>query len=696
MTNESTAPLLIELGLEELPPDNLETLIHAFATQMGKNLKAADISFSKIENFATPRRLALIIQDCASQQPTQQIERTGPSVKAAFDTEGKPTPAGLGFAKSCGIDIADCESIQTDKGEKLFYRSEQVGQTLEAILPSCLQATISRLPMSKPMRWQDHDFSFIRPLHWLCVMHGSTVMNLSLFAKQASNLTYGHRYHAPDALVLTHASQYSQRLTSQGFVLPDFSQRKELIREQIHKVAAQQSARPIIDEALLNKVTAMVEWPVALLGTFEKTFLSVPKEALIAAIKGHQSCFHLVDDNDNLLPHFITISNIQSKEPQKVIHGNERVMRARLADATFFYQTDLNESMQAWNEKLSHVTFEEKLGSLADKVSRIETLANYLAKTWGADQAQVLQAATLCKTDLMSNTVYEFPELQGVMGYYYAKHAGQDDVVATAIVEHYKPAFASDDIPDSLPGKIIAVADRIDTLVGIFGIGKEPTGDKDPFALRRAAIGILRILTEGKLILDLRTLIEVTIQGYKQPLSNPNTLHAVHDFLIDRFMYFYHEKGFEISIIKSALAVQNNFLYDLLQRMIAVDSFCQRPSAKSLASANKRVRNLLNKQNISAPLTVETSLLQASQEKELFNAIETMTPIIQQASQEKDYANILSQLSTLESVVDAFFEQVLVNVEDSAIKQNRLALLQRLQQLFLHVADISILHIAGK
>ncbi len=682
--------LLIELGTEELPPESLLSLMQAWQRLWQEALGKNQLGFGDCKAFASPRRLAIVVTECDNAQPAQHIERFGPFVKAAYDDKGEPTKAALGFAKSCGIELSQAETKSTDKGDKLYYQKTAPGESLAALVSPMLASIVKALPVKKAMRWQSYDFSFVRPVHWIVAMSDTDVLPVKLFDLSASNQTYGHRYHAPEAITLTHANQYEESLTTTGYVLPDFMQRRELIRNQIDKLCSSMNARAVIDEALLDKVTAMVEWPTALMAGFDEKYLEVPACALIAAIKDHQSCFHCLDKNDRLLPKFITVSNIESKSPQAVIAGNERVMHARLADAAFFFNTDKKVSLDKWGEQLGNVVFEKTLGSLGEKVSRITQLAEHLASTLGADAKACTETARYCKADLMSDMVGEFPELQGEMGREYARAAGMDNAVADAIAEHYQPANASDNIAPSLIGRIVGLADRLDTLVGIFAIGKAPTGDKDPYALRRACIGVLRTVIEGQLTLELPALLPVAAKALAGKATvSEDTLTTLRQFIETRFNHLMQESGYALPTIKSILSVGISDYYDASLRLTALHQFLDNPALENLSAANKRVNNILSKNPITA--TCDKDLLAEDVEKTLFNAIETLAPDVEKAANSKQYDHALAKLATLREPIDSFFESVMVMADDESLRNNRLALLTKLQKLFIKVADISCL-----
>lgn len=696
--------LLIEIGTEELPPKSLKQFAEAFAENVKQKLIAAEFNFSEIKEFATPRRLALLVQQLDQQQTDRSIERRGPALRAAYDEHNKPTKALEGFLRSCNIIADQVEKLETAQGSWLIYRYQERGKTIQEFLPTVVNEALNELPIPKPMRWNNGDTQFVRPVHWIVMLYGKEIIKGKILDIQANRKTYGHRFHHPQAIVLPDANSYQKLLKNKGYVIVDFDERKKNIQDQIKTIAKRKNSQAIIPEELLDEVTSLVEWPKALLVNFDKEFLNVPREALISAMQDHQRCFALEDTQNNLLPHFITISNIVSKEPKEVIRGNERVMRARLADAKFFYETDRKHKLADQLENLKHVVFQAKLGSLYDKSLRVAELAKLIATTNGNNAEHAYRAGLLCKTDLLTNMVGEFPELQGIMGYYYALNDHEDKKVALAIRDHYKPRFAKDSLPETIEGCIVAIADRLDTLVNIFKIGQIPTGDKDPFGLRRAALGIIRILIEKEIDLDIYGAINfIATNCNSQPHPGEAFSNQVYKFILDRLYAWYAEQNTKADILDAVLkGSETKDFIAIHRRVIATQNFSQKNEAAALIEANKRVKNILNKTNFQlqqfVPQQIQTSLFTLEAEKKLYNALEQITkknshlliPNTPTPSQES-FSTLLIQLANLQPIVTHFFDNVLVMDENENLRNNRLQLLAKLRQLFLTVADISLL-----
>ncbi|WP_404472350.1 glycine--tRNA ligase subunit beta [Vreelandella venusta] len=679
--------LLLELGAEELPPTALDALSDAFAAGIEKGLQEAEIPFQAVTAYATPRRLAVQVTGLADKQPDREVERRGPALAAAFK-DGAPTKAAEGFARSCGVSVDDLIHLETDKGTWLGYREQQQGDSVQALLPEMVRKTLQSLPVPKNMRWGASRVEFSRPVHWLVALYGSQVVAAEALGLQASRTTYGHRFHSPDAIQLEHADDYLAALES-AYVLADRQRRRERIREQVLAEAEVQEANAVIDEDLLVEVSGLVEWPVALTGSFDERFLEVPAECLISSMKANQKYFHLLDDQGKLKPLFITISNIESQDPDQVISGNEKVIRPRLADAAFFYDTDRKHTLASRIPQLESVVFQQQLGTLADKARRSTAIATFIAERIHGDVAHAQRAVALAKCDLVTEMVLEFPELQGIMGRYYAEQDGEPAEVAQALEEQYLPRFASDAIPQSLTGQALALADRLDTLVGIFGIGQRPTGAKDPFALRRASIGVLNILVKGELNLDLRELLQVAADQHQNLPKADGLVEDVLTYMLDRFRAWGQEEGVSAEMYLAVRARPVTKPLDFARRLRAVKAFAQREEAAALAAANKRVSNILSKQEHDGSTQVEASLLQEAAEKALFEAVTASQQQVAPLFAKGDYQQALDALATLREPVDAFFDQVMVMADDDAIRRNRLALLASLQALFLEVADIS-------
>ena len=684
----SAADLLFELGCEELPPTLLDTLSQALETAVSEGLEAAGLPFSSLERLATPRRLALIVRDLAEQQPDQEIERKGPAVKAAYK-DGQPTKALQGFARSCGVEVDQLQTLETDKGSWLIYRNTQPGQATADLLPELFHKAIQQLPVPKRMRWGASRTEFSRPVHWLVLLHGQQVIPAQLLGLSSDRITYGHRFHAPEAINLASVADYLPALR-QAKVIASFAERRELIREQVLAEAASRRGQAVIDEDLLSEVTGLVEWPVALTGSFDERFLEVPDACLISSMKSHQKYFHLVDEKGQLLPLFITVSNIESKDPSAIILGNEKVIRPRLADAAFFFETDKKTRLSTRFEGLEKVVFQKQLGSLADKSRRLQHLAAAIAERLNADQDKVQRAATLCKCDLNTEMVLEFPELQGLMGEAYALHDGENPEVCRALREHYLPRHAGDSLPETTTGICLALADRLDTLTGIFGIGQKPTGVKDPFALRRATLGVLALLVNKQLDLDLRELIQLALAQHPQ-LSLPlqQVEQELLDYMLDRFRAWYQAQNLPTGVFLAVRARGVTHPLDFDRRVQAVASFDQLPEAQALAAANKRVSNLLSKAAKETSNEVNKALLTEPAEIHLAEQIAVKDIDVAPCYAQGDYQAALHKLAELREPVDRFFDEVMVMAEDPQLKANRLALLASLQALFLHTADIA-------
>jgi glycyl-tRNA synthetase beta chain len=651
---------LLEIGCEELPANSLFLLIQQLKERFSSGITQAHLSFDEIKCFATPRRLALLVKNLSHIQPDRKIEKRGPGLTA-------PLPAKEGFAKSCHVSIKDL----IEKEGYLYHCYEESGQKAENLLSELVNRALSQLTGIKTMRWGNQAVLFLRPIHWIVMLYGEEKIDAAILGIKTSRETLGHRFHHPSKLPLLNASNYEDVLVEEGFVRADFEKRREWIRNEMVREASAIHANLIIDENLLDEVTGLVEWPHILRCQFSEAFLSVPKEALISSMQHHQKCFPLYDTNENLLPYFITVSNIQSKNPEEVIKGNERVMRARLSDATFFYEQDKKIPLISHLESLEKVIFQKKLGSVADKVRRLITLSEKIAEKIHVDKAKARRVVQLSKTDLMTQMVNEFPELQGIMGEYYAKAQGETEEIAQAIREHYLPRFAGDKLPKLGIGCVVALADRLDTLNNIFKIGEFPTGDKDPFGLRRAALGIIRIIIE-------KELSHINLNEFSESSE-------VHDFILDRMPAYYQDNQISIDTLHAVLEVEKNYLYDIHLRILALHSFRNLPEALALSEGNKRVKNILKKNEIKVN-DIDSSLFEFPAEKKLFERIQNF-------KDEKDYPLLLKNLATLREPIDQFFTEVMVEVEDEKIKQNRLYLLKMLRALFLKIADISLLQI---
>lgn len=679
--------LLVELGVEELPPGAIDSLSDSLASGIAAGLREAEVEFGEVRAYATPRRLAVQIDALADKQPDRQIERRGPALAAAFKN-GEPTRAAQGFAQSCGVSVDELIHLETDKGTWLGYRYEQTGETVTALLPTIAAKAVATLPVPKNMRWGVSRIEFSRPVHWLVMLYGSDVVEAEILGLKSGRETRGHRFHAPQAIALSHANDYLAALED-AYVLADRQRRRERIREQVLAEAEVQEATAVIDEDLLNEVSGLVEWPVALAGSFDERFLEVPAECLISSMKANQKYFHLLDDDGKLKPTFITIANIDSRDPQQVIEGNEKVIRPRLADAAFFYETDLKHSLASRRDSLASVVFQQQLGTLADKAERSEAVARYITERIEGDSEHAARAAQLAKCDLVSEMVLEFPELQGIMGCYYARHDGEPEDVALAMQEQYLPRFAADDIPQTRTGLALALADRLDTLTGIFGIGQRPTGAKDPFALRRAAIGVLNILIKAELDLDLRELLEQAAAQHRDLPKAEGLVDEVLEYMLDRFRAWTQDEGIAVEVYLAVRSRPVTRPLDFARRIRAVHSFSQREEAAALAAANKRVSNILAKQGDDISLHVASDLLDEDAERALADALEARRREVAPLFAEARYSEALDALAALREPVDTFFDKVMVMADDEAVRRNRLALLANLQGLFLEVADIA-------
>lgn len=682
---------LLEIGCEELPPARLQKLSHALRDGIKAQLDEAQLRYKEIQALATPRRLAVQVSDLVDSQPPRQIERQGPSVKAAYDKSGTPTLACLGFARSCGVSADQLQIKKTSKNKWVYCRIEQTGKPTVELLPEIVNAAIKKLPIRKPMRWGNNDTLFVRPVHWVVMVYGKDLIKTIILGKATSHKTYGHRFHHIKPLSITQAKDYQQLLHTHGMVMVNYEKRREQIRKLINK-AANNVGTAIIEHDLLNEVTSMVEWPTALLGQFKVKFLELPPEVLITSMKIHQRCFPIINSKNKLQPYFVLISNIESKNPKMVIQGNERVINARLADASFFYDNDLHETLNNRLKSLDGVIFQHQLGTVADKAKRISKLAGFIAKQLDEDIVLTKRAGLLAKCDLVSEMVCEFPSLQGTIGYYYALHDKEPKDVALAIKEHYRPRCAGDDLPTTPISCCVALADRLDTLVGILGTNKIPTGDKDPFALRRAALGALRILIEKKLPLDLLPLLKQARNAFEIDLPNKKANENAFDFIMDRLRSWYLDKNLSADAFAAVFARNPSSPLDFDQRLKAVQQFQKLPEASALVAANKRVSNILRKQARSIHLKeVDSSLFESDAERNLAKLLQSKTKTVADLYKKADYQKALSELSTLKKPVDTFFDEVMVMVDDKKIRNNRLALLVSLQKLFSQVADISLL-----
>ena len=688
----TTQNFLVEIGTEELPPKALKTLATSFADNVEAELNQAGLTFDKIEWFAAPRRLAVKVLNLATQQPSKEIEKRGPAVSAAFDAEGKPTKAAEGWARGCGITVEQAERIATDKGEWLVHRAKIEGQPTKNLLNGIVANALAKLPIPKPMRWADKTVQFIRPVHTVTMLLGDELIEGEILGVASARTIRGHRFLGEKEFEIQHADQYPQLLREKGSVVADFNERKAEILAKSQAKATALGGVADIEESLLEEVTSLVEYPNVLAAKFEERFLAVPAEALVYTMKGDQKYFPIYDKDGKLLPHFIFVSNINPEDPTAIIEGNEKVVRPRLTDAEFFFKTDLKQKLVDRLPRLETVLFQQQLGTLKDKTDRIEQLAGEIAKQIGADEAKAKRAGLLSKCDLMTNMVFEFTDTQGVMGMHYARHDGEDEEVAVALNEQYMPRFAGDELPKSLVASAVALADKFDTLTGIFGIGQAPKGSADPFALRRAALGALRIIVEKNLPLDLEDLVKKSTALFGDKLTNQNVVTDVVDFMLGRFRAWYQDEGIAVDVIQAVLARRPTRPADFDARVRAVSHFRTLDSAEALAAANKRVSNILAKADAAIGEINLTACVEPA-EKALAEAVLALRTEVQPLIAQGDYTTVLDKLANLRAPVDSFFDNVMVNAEDPALRQNRLAILNTLQDLFLQVADISVLQL---
>ncbi len=684
--------LLIEIGCEELPPKSLKKMQNAFVESLCQSLANAELSFKTIQGFATPRRLAIHITALSTEQPTRLVIKRGPAKNAAFDAQGNPTKAALGFAQSCGVSIDALSLQESDKGAWLTFKQSTSGSPTKDLIIPMLTKALTELSVGRRMRWGNNAYQFTRPIHWIVLLLGNQVIEAEFFGIQTGNLTRGHRFLHPNPILIPSPAHYETLLFNKGYVIADYDKRLETIRLKMAEIAKKNNYHPIIMDELLNEVTGLVEWPVVLTGTFDEAFLAIPKEALITSMQNHQKCFPIRNADHQLLAKFIIVSNLVSKDPTAVIVGNECVMRARLQDAVFYYGVDKEIPLANRQEQLNTVVFQAGLGTLGDKSKRIAALAKIIAKSIHIDLKDVERAALLCKTDLLTQMVGEFPELQGIMGRYYALHDKETLAVANAIEEHYYPRFSQDKLPSSVEGVTLSLADRIDTLVGLFGIQKRPTGDKDPFGLRRQALSALRILVEKQLDLDLEFLIKSAASLYSVPLATDVT-QAVLDFSFERFRAWYQDQNVPARLFEAVYIQGPTHPLDFDKRIQAVKHFLTLPEAESLASANKRVQNIISKSNFIDlhDISIDRNLLTEEAEKNLAEALSNKEKEVMPLLQAGDYTLALIRLAALKEPIDQFFDTVMVMVEETNLRNNRLRLLSRLRTLFLKIADISLL-----
>jgi len=687
----ATRDLLLEIGTEELPPKSLRRMRDALHAAIDSLLDEYHLQHGPSQAFATPRRLAVLVRDVPVQQPERSISRRGPSLAAAFDAEGRPTRPAEGFARSCGVTVSDLERLETDKGAWLVWNATEPGRPTGELLPELVEKALRAIPVARRMRWGAADFEFVRPVHWVLLLLGSEPVTASFFGLTSSRYTRGHRFHHNEPIAVREPADYAGTLEQTGMVMADMDRRRDSILTQLTEAGAARGGVTRIDAELLDEVTALVEWPVAMSGEFDPRFLDVPAEALVSSMQDHQKYFPVTGADNKLLPCFITVANIASKDPDRVRAGNERVIRPRLEDAAFFWSQDRKQSLASRAGQLGHVTFQQKLGSLDDRQQRIGIVATHIAGALAFDIAQAQRAAALSKCDLVTRMVFEFPELQGIMGRYYALHDGEDEAVAVALDEQYQPRHAGDALPATAIGQTLAIAERLDTLVGIFAIGQPPSGDKDPFGLRRAALGIMRIIIERRLDLDLHTLIETSADSFPDALKANAVSDDLYTFMMERLRNWYTDAGCDTLVFDAVLARQPARPLDFDFRIQAVQTFQGLPEAASLAAANKRIRNILRKCDTAVPHTYRQDLLKEPAEQALASAVDERAAVVKPLFEARDYATALCELAALQAPVDRFFDEVMVMADDTGLRDNRLALLNTLSELFLQVADISVL-----
>ena len=681
----SAQDFLVELGTEELPPKALASLGDAFLAGIEKGLQAAGLNYASKSVYAAPRRLAVLIRQLDVQQPDRSINIDGPPLQAAFK-DGEPTQAALGFAKKCGVELSEIDQ----SGAKLRFSQHIPGKATTSLLPTIVEDSLNDLPIPKRMRWGASREEFVRPTQWLVMLLGDQVVDCTILAQQAGRESRGHRFHHPENVVITTPANYVEDLRK-AYVLADFAERRELIAKRTAELALQQEGSAIVPPALLDEVTALVEWPVPLVCSFEERFLDVPQEALITTMQDNQKYFCLLDSEGKLLPRFITVANVESRDPKQIIEGNEKVVRPRLTDAEFFFKQDKKQPLETFNERLKNVVFQAQLGTVYDKAERVSKLAAFIAPLIGGDAQRAARAGLLSKCDLATEMVGEFPEMQGVAGYYYALNDGEPQDVAMALNEQYMPRGAGAELPETVTGAAVAIADKLDTLVGIFGIGMLPTGSKDPYALRRAALGVLRILIEKQLDLDLTGAAEFAVKQFGAKVKAAGLAEQVLEFIFDRLRARYEDEGIDVATYLSVRALKPGSALDFDQRVQAVQAFRKLPEAAALAAVNKRVSNLLSKVEGSVPTEVQAKYFDNANEFSLYSAIQQADQAVQPMAAARQYNESLARLAALREPVDAFFDAVMVNADDANVRANRYALLARLRGLFLGVADISLL-----
>ena len=687
---------LVEIGTEELPPKALRPLMEAFGEQLVTGIDEARLDHGDAQVFASPRRLAVRVKKLAAAQEDRAVEQKGPPARIAFDDDGNPTPAAQAFAGKCGVSVDELERAATDKGEWLVFNTVEKGRGAAELMPEIIERALGSLPIPRRMRWGASEVEFVRPVHWVVLLHGKEVVDATIMGIRTGRESRGHRFHAQGSVTIDKPGNYLKVLEDPGFVIADFERRRELVREGVEAAASRAGGNIVDGESLYDEVASLVEWPVPIVGAFDEVYLELPREVVVSTLTGHQRYFPVADGDGKLLPHFVTVANIESRDPEQVIEGNERVIRPRLADAAFFWDSDRKKALAARAETLRDVVYQRGLGSVFDRSQRIARIAGWLAGELDADAEAVERAAALCKCDLVTGMVGEFPDLQGIMGRYYALADGEPDAVANAIAEHYLPRFAGDDLPASVAGQILAIAEKLDTLAGVFSVGKKPSGNRDPFGLRRAALGIVRILIERGLDVDLKALIVMAVGEQPKSKLDADELAAdVYGFITDRLRRYFLDRDSKLrtETFDAVMARQPASLVDFDRRLAAVQTFARLEQAESLAAANKRIANILRKAGDPEGLEIKKKRLEEGAEMALFNALGNAREKVAPMLKERRYAQVLNELADLRDPVDRFFDDVMVMADDEAVRNNRLALLGDLRALFLDVADISRLAI---
>jgi len=694
----SADKLLVEIGTEELPPKALRSLMEAFGEGLEAAIDEVRLARGDLRVYASPRRLAVIVDSLAREQDDRKVEHKGPPLKIAFDADGNPTPAAAAFARKCGVDVADLERSKTDKGEWLSFASVEKGKSAAELLPGLVERALSALPIPRRMRWGAGEAEFVRPVHWVVLIHGHDVVDASIMGIATTNKSRGHRVHCSEPVLIKDADSYLGALEKEGHVIADFERRRDLVSDGVNAAAADAGGVVVEGESLYDEVAALVEWPVPLLGKFDAEYLELPREVVISTLTGHQRYFPVADKGGELLPRFVTVANIESRDPDQVRDGNERVIRPRLADAAFFWDNDRRKTLSSREDALREVVYQSGLGSLHDKSLRIGKLAHWLAAQLGVDGANAERAAALAKCDLLTGMVGEFPELQGTMGRYYALSDGEPGDVADAIAEHYQPRFAGDSLPAGIAGQILSAADKMDTLAGVFSIGKKPSGNRDPFGLRRAALGIVRISIECGLDVDLKKLIATAVKLQPKSKADSEELGTeLYVFITDRLRRYFLDRdaGLATETFDSVMARRPASLVDFDRRLAAVQTFARLEQAESLAAANKRIANILRKAGDTSGKKVSKKLFEHDAETVLANALYNARDKVLPMIETRSYAEALNELANLREPVDRYFDDVMVMAEDAAVRDNRLALLAELRALFLDVADISRLSLGS-